>query len=376
MRSFTRVAQQTARAAQKKVLQAAKQRVKQHVKERVQERVKQSAAESALRGDGRFVAGSVLSVRGIRRYRLYLPPDTREGARDGTREGALLPLLVMLHGCDQDAASFAAATRMNRVAEREHFAVLYPEQDRLSNPLGCWHWFDLDSGRAQAEADSVLQAIDQVCSQHPLDVSAVALAGLSAGATLAALLAVAHPARFCAVAMHSGVPPGAAHSAAGALRAMRGKGRPMPMPPAPAAAPAGASTAASVARSGPVWPPLLVLHGSSDSVVAPVNGRQTALSWAQACGAVAQPARREQRGNRYAACVTDFKRGARTLVTLIEIEGLGHAWSGGAARQRYADANGPDASRRVWRFVAQQLRPALAPLRRARASAALIADQN
>ena len=352
MRSFTRVAQKTARAARKKVLQVAKQRVKQLV----QERVKQSAVESALRGGGRFVAGSVLGVRGIRRYRLYLPP----GAREGTREGALLPLLVMLHGCDQDAASFAAVTRMNRVAEREHFAVLYPEQDRLSNPLGCWHWFDLDSGRAQAEADSILQAIDHVCALHPLNTSAVALAGLSAGASLAALLAVAHPARFCAVAMHSGVPPGAAHSAAGALRAMRGKGRSVQLPPIAAAALASASTAASVAQSGPVWPPLLVLHGSRDSVVAPSNGRDTALRWAQACEAVAQPARREQRGNRYAACVTDFKRGARTLVTLVEIEGLGHAWSGGPARQRYADANGPDASRRVWRFVAQQLGPALA----------------
>ena len=279
----------------------------------------------------------VLGPRGARRYRLYLPA--------GSREAGPLPLLVMLHGCDQDAASFAASTRMNRVAEREQFAVLYPEQDRVSNLHGCWNWFDLDSGRAQAEATSVLHAIDRVCHLHPVDPSAVAIAGLSAGASLAALLAVAHPARFCAVALHSGVPPGSAHSPAGALRAMRGRARSVPVP-APAA----------TADEAPPWPPLLVLHGSRDLVVAPSNGRETALRWAEACGATPQAPRHEQRGQRHALCVTDFNVGRRPRVTLVEVVGLGHAWSGGAASLRYGDAQGPDASRRVWRFVATQLR--------------------
>ena len=303
------------------------------------------AVERALRGAGEFLPGVVLGPRGARRYRLYLPPDMRANER--------LPLLVMLHGCDQDAASFAASTRMNRVAERERFAVLYPEQDRVSNLHGCWNWFDLDSGRAQAEAMSVLHAIDRVCSLHPVDPAAVAIAGLSAGASLAALLAVAHPARFCAVALHSGVPPGAAHSATGALRAMRGRGPSVQLP---------AQAGPPFERTVP-WPPLLVLHGSRDTVVVPANGRETALRWAQACGAQAKSPRREQRGARHPVFVTDFSLGRRTVVTLIEICGLGHAWSGGAAGQRYGDAEGPDASRRVWRFVAQQVR-SRAPLAR------------
>ena len=295
-----------------------------------------------MRGAGEFLPGRVLGPRGVRRYRLYLPP--------GARAGAPMPLLVMLHGCDQDAVSFAASTRMNRVAEKERFAVLYPEQDRLSNLHGCWHWFDLDSGRAQAEATSVLQAIDRVCSAHPVDASAVAIAGLSAGASLAALLAVAHPTRFCAVALHSGVPPGAAHSPAGALRAMRGRARSVPVPVPASAAGAGAA---------PRWPPLLVLHGTRDAVVAPSNGPETALRWAEACGATEQAPRLEQRGQRHAVCTTDFDVGRRTAVTLLEVRGLGHAWSGGAAAQRYGDAQGPDASRRIWRFVATQLRQRL-----------------
>jgi poly(3-hydroxybutyrate) depolymerase len=52
----------------------------------------------------------------------------------------------------------------------------------------------------------------------------MALAGLSAGASMAALLAIRHPARFRAIAMHSGIAPGMAQSLAGAFKAMRGLG--------------------------------------------------------------------------------------------------------------------------------------------------------
>ena len=42
------------------------------------------------------------------------------------------------------------------------------------------------------------------------------------------------------------------------------------------------------------------------------------------------------------------------MATLVEIESLGHAWSGGAGKLAYTDAQGPDASRLLWAFVAKQ----------------------
>ena len=95
--------------------------------------------------------------------------------------GERLPLMVMLHGCGQDAKTFAASTRMNVVAARERFLVLYPEQDRLANAQGCWNWFDTRSGRAYGEAALIMAAIDQVCLLHGADRDRVAVAGLSAG---------------------------------------------------------------------------------------------------------------------------------------------------------------------------------------------------
>jgi poly(3-hydroxybutyrate) depolymerase len=69
----------------------------------------------------------------------------------------------------------------------------------------------------------ILNAIDQVCLLHPVDSQRVAMAGLSAGASMAALLATRHPGRFKALVMHSGIPPGTARSTLTALGAMRGR---------------------------------------------------------------------------------------------------------------------------------------------------------
>ncbi|MDR6859599.1 PHB depolymerase family esterase [Variovorax guangxiensis] len=286
-------------------------------------------------GPGQWISGVAMGAGGLRRFRLYRPPDVKFGER--------LPLMVMLHGCGQDAKSFATSTRMNRIAARERFLVLYPEQDRMSNAQGCWNWFDTSSGRAYGEAALIMKAIDQVCLMYPVDRTRVAVAGLSAGASMAALLVTRHPDRFKAVVMHSGIPPGTAHSPLSALGAMHGHRATKPL----------LTTPATMAAS---WPPLMVIHGTLDRVVAASNGHAAVQAWADAAGARASRERSVQRGSRYPANVTDFKRKGHTVATLVEVARLGHAWSGGAARQPYSDGQGPDASRMTWAFAAKHFR--------------------
>ncbi|MEO8118869.1 MAG: PHB depolymerase family esterase [Rhodoferax sp.] len=276
--------------------------------------------------------GLAVGPAGARRYHLYKPPGLRRTER--------LPLLVMLHGCGQDAHALAAISRMNQIALRHRFLVLYPEQDRLANMQGCWNWYDTRSGRAQGEAGAIQAAIDQVCLTQPVDPERIALAGLSAGAGMAALLATRHPERFRAVAMHSGIAPGVAQSSATALRAMRGH-RMTGVPLAPLAA-------------GVHLPALLVIQGSADHLVAPGNGAEAARLWAAREGAQAGGPRSVQRGARYPATITDFKTRGRLVATLCTVNGLGHAWSGGAPSWTYSDPKGPDASRMIWAFVAKQ----------------------
>jgi len=286
-------------------------------------------------GAGDWIAGVAMGATGVRRFRLYRPPQVRLDER--------LPLMVMLHGCGQDAKSFAMSTRMNRIAARERFLVLYPEQDRLANAQGCWNWFDTRSGRAYAEAALIMKAIDQVCLLYPADRARVAVAGLSAGASMAALLVTRHPERFKAVVMHSGIAPGTAHSPMSALGAMHGYRATRPLMTTPIAMAAA-------------WPPLMVIHGGIDPVVAASNGHAAAQVWADAAGARPGLGRSVQRGARYPMTVTDFKHQGSTMATLVEVEQLGHAWSGGAAKHPFSDRQGPDASRMAWAFAAKQFR--------------------
>lgn len=245
--------------------------------------------------------------------------------------------MVMLHGCGQDAEALAASTRMNRIASSQRFYVLYPEQERISNAQGCWNWYDTRSGRAQREAASIDAAIDQVCHLQPIDTNRIVLAGLSAGASMAALMAIRRPERYKVISMHSGITSGVAHSSASAVMAMRGRkviAAPLPI--------------------GMQLPALLVIHGSRDRIVDPSNGAEAARQWAAQSGAKPSLPRTVQRGARYPSIITDYRIRGKIVATFCEVGGLGHAWSGGAAGHAYSDLKGPDASAMIWAFAAKQ----------------------
>jgi poly(hydroxyalkanoate) depolymerase family esterase len=278
-----------------------------------------------------WTTGMASGVGGARRYRLFTP--------SGLQSHESMPLVVMLHGCAQDAEDLAASSQMNRLAQRERFLVLYPEQDRLANMQNCWNWYDTRSGRAQREADSIALAVNHVCQTHAVDPSCVALVGLSAGAGMAGLLAVRQPERFEAVVMHSGVGPGLARSSASALAAMGGRSLAVPL---------------AALEAGLHLPALLVIQGSADPIVAPSNGAHVAQLWADREGARAGKPRTLQRGKRYPALVTDYRNRGRLVATLCLVQGLGHAWSGGAPGLAYSDPQGPDASRMAWAFIKKQ----------------------
>ena len=294
--------------------------------------ITKSKVKIATSDNGDWLASLAISPAGALRYRLYRPARLKRGE--------ILPVLVMLHGCSQDAESFAQSTGMNRIGMRERCLVLYPQQDRIVNAQGCWKWYDTKSGAAYREAALIMAALDQVCLQHPADASRVAVAGLSAGASMAALLASQYPSRFNAAIMHSGVAPGSANSARTALCAMRGLGT--------------LQLAANPQEKSPDLPPLLVIQGKADNIVAPANGRAAAIRWADACDASEGPQRVLKPRGRYPMTVLDFKRGRQTVVQLVTIDKLGHGWSGGTAGMPFSDAKAPDASGMIWAFAAKQ----------------------
>ncbi|APW40725.1 PHB depolymerase esterase [Rhodoferax koreense] len=260
-----------------------------------------------------------------------------------------MPLVVMLHGCTQTAAEFAQGTRMNALAQRKGFAVLYPQQLASVDNNRCWHWHLRATQQGGGEVRWVVGAIHKVMRTLPIDASRVYIAGLSAGAALAQIVALRHPQLIAAVGLHSAPVFGTVDSRMGAFSAMQhGSSHSL------------AHAVHDMALS-PEFPrmPAILLQGDADKVVRSVNLMQLAQQFRlvnHIDDAAQEPVPHEfaerltGRSPRHAYQVLDYSLGRSTLVRVCRIKGLDHAWSGGDAQFRFNAAPGPDASLMMWNF--------------------------
>jgi len=246
--------------------------------------------------------------------------------------------VVMLHGCTQTPADFAAGTGMNKLADQHGFIVLYPGQNKSANQNACWNWFNPRDQRADAGEPSIIAGIvREVLARYPVDATRVHVAGLSAGGAMAAILADAYPDLVAAVAVHSGLPSGAAHDLPSALNAMK------------------RGSAAATSKSGASGKPVrtIVFHGRQDRTVHPANGRQVVdaalAGWPKDALTVTQDTRRSPGGRSYTRTVHAGATG-RPMVEQWEVQGAGHAWSGGSPGGSHTDPLGPDASAAIVEF--------------------------
>lgn len=313
-------------------------------------RVRESGRPTVQTAPGKWLAHHTQGLGQRMAYWLYLPENA---ALTATSPG--WPLLIMLHGCHQSATEFAQGTRMNWLAEQKGFAVLYPQQPIRTQAHRCWRWYEQAVQQGGGETAVLADLVRAVCAQHPIDRRRIYACGISAGAGMAAILALNHPELIAAVALHSGPVFGAGHGTGGALRVMRH----------------GDATHAKAAiesllqrQSAPGLPPMpaLLIQGDEDHVVRPINQQQLAHQWLQLNGlqaakpsrVVAKPAGRG--GSRNAHEVHDYLVGRKVMLRVARIAGLGHAWSGGDPALRFNAKAGPDASRMVLDFVSKHRR--------------------
>jgi poly(hydroxyalkanoate) depolymerase family esterase len=303
-----------------------------------------SGAVTAATQAGQWISGR----HAEREYRLYVP---------STVGGRPAPLVVMLHGCTQTPDTFARSTGMNAHAEREKFLVLYPAQKLSANPTRCWNWFlPGNQQRGSGEPAAIVALIDQVAREHAVDRMRVYAAGLSAGASMSAILAACYPDVFAAAAIHSGTMFKSATSLREAQKVMSVAEAPDPDSLGAEAWACGGKRALAM--------PVMVWQGLGDKVVHRANAELIVRQFSalndladdgQSNGS-ASPSQRKQfgqvdGGHRYTVVIHGARE--RPVVEHYQVERMGHAWSGGKDDLLFSDGKGPDASLLTWNFFKQ-----------------------
>ena len=242
-----------------------------------------------------------------------------------------LPLVVVLHGCTQNAAGYEIGAGWCTLAQRYGFALLLPEQTRSNNPNTCFNWFAPgDIRRDSGEVGSIRQMVEHMAHSHHIDRARIFVTGLSAGGAMAAALLATYPDVFAGGAVIAGLPYGVALNVRQALKEMR-QASPR------TSRELGDLVRGATAHKGP-WPKLAVWHGDADRTVDPANADALVRQWLDLHGLADAPTA-QNKVDGYPHRIWRNASG-ETVVESYAITGMAHGTplGAGAGDERYGVA--------------------------------------
>ena len=130
----------------------------------------------------------------VRTYWLYVP----EGADAST------PLVLVLHGYGGNAEGYCPA--MLEVAEREGFAVCYPQGEKDAKGKTGWNvGYDVQQGLKRDDVGFVRALVKHLQKKHRIGKDNVFMSGMSNGGEMTYFMAYRHPELFRAYASIAGL---------------------------------------------------------------------------------------------------------------------------------------------------------------------------
>jgi poly(hydroxyalkanoate) depolymerase family esterase len=180
------------------------------------------------------------------------------------------PLVIVLHGCTQQAASMEPAG-WNALADKYQFAVVYAQQRSANQNLSCFTWYDTaDISRGAGEAESILEMVDKEIATHKIDAGRVYVTGISAGAAMSAVMLAAYPDRFRAGSIMAGLPYKCATDISTASTCSNNPRTPEQW---------GDLVRGAFAGFSGTYPRVQIWHGSTDAVVPTANSTELVKQW-------------------------------------------------------------------------------------------------
>jgi poly(hydroxyalkanoate) depolymerase family esterase len=242
------------------------------------------------------------------------------------------PIVVVLHGCQQKALSFAQNSGWVTFADQLGFVLLLPEQASGNNFARCFNWFQKDDvTKGQGEVASIANGIDKLKEEKGLDKSDVFITGISAGASLASALLAIYPKKFKAGALVAGVPYGCADRVSQSFSCMLS-------PASKTAEELGDDVRKVAGQNQGSFPIISVVHGLRDSVVKIANAHHSISQWTNVHGIDQKvDQHREIAGTKFR--LDQHTKNGKVLVELLEVEGAAHGWPIAAAKGCGKDGN-------------------------------------
>ncbi|HEU5060784.1 MAG TPA: PHB depolymerase family esterase [Kofleriaceae bacterium] len=207
---------------------------------------------------------------------------------DGMPDDA--PLVVLLHGCSQQASGMTP-TGFLELADEYHFYVVLPQQRSANNPVNCFNWAGeygdpANLVRGQGENQSMKQMIDKMKADHSIDPARIYIAGFSSGGAFAAVMMATWPELFDAGAVMSGVPYRCATTVQGAYDCMALGSHPE-LKKTPAQ---WGDLVRNASNHDGAYPRVILFHGTSDTTVHPDNMIELIEQWTDVHGIDAEAA--------------------------------------------------------------------------------------
>lgn len=125
---------------------------------------------------------------GLKAY-LYIPKNIDYSSK--------IPLVVVLHGCNQTAKSVSNASGWNKFADSLNFIVLYPEQRQINNINKCFNFFiSFKAKKDKGESASIKSMIFYTMENYNIDKESIFITGMSAGGGMANAVLNSYPYLF------------------------------------------------------------------------------------------------------------------------------------------------------------------------------------